>query len=176
MTIKAKLLWLAAGVVAALTAMTGLVFFQSRNILNDQVNSVGLETATSCAREVDQFFDKIETIVLGAREAALLVREGRQTPSDDDYQAALPAGNVADGSRIYRHRRLLAADRGVSYEIATTDDLAGGSWIPADIGMDLLDLGAAPMGDGLTETIAYQVSEERLPSPRHLRLKVTVDE
>ena len=89
MTIKAKLLWLAAGVVAALTAMTGLVFFQSRNILNDQVNSVGLETATSCAREVDQFFDKIETIVLGAREAALLVREGRQTPSDDDYQAAL---------------------------------------------------------------------------------------
>ena len=99
MTIKAKLLWLAAGVVAALTAMTGLVFFQSRNILNDQVNSVGLETATSCAREVDQFFDKIETIVLGAREAALLVREGRQTPSDDDYQAAL--SRMLESSKPY---------------------------------------------------------------------------
>ncbi|NCA81716.1 MAG: hypothetical protein EOM72_03090 [Opitutae bacterium] len=112
----------------------------------------------------------------GQTGAPNLLRYALGIGRHDDCQAALPAGDVAEASRIYRHRRLLAADRGVSYEIATTDDLAGGSWIPADIGMDLLDLGAAPTGDGLTETIAYQVSEERLPSPRHLRLKVTADE
>lgn len=112
----------------------------------------------------------------GQTGAPNLLRYALGIGRHDDYQAALPAGDVADGSRIYRHRRLLAADPGIAYSIESAADLPLSDWVPADIGMDLLDLGAAPTGDGLTETIAYQVSDERLPSPRHLRLKVTVDE
>ena len=47
LTIKTKLGILAVGVVGLLTVMIGLVYFQSRDILNKQVNTVGLESAPS---------------------------------------------------------------------------------------------------------------------------------
>ena len=50
MTIKAKLGLLAAGVVGLLAIMIGLVFFQSRDILNNQVNATGLEAAPNLAQ------------------------------------------------------------------------------------------------------------------------------
>ena len=99
MTIKAKLIGLALGVAAALAAMTGLVFFQSRNILEGQVNTVGVATAVQSAREVDLFFEKIEAVVAGAREATAQLREDRGALSDDDAQALL--SRMLEGAKAY---------------------------------------------------------------------------
>jgi len=60
MTIKAKLGLLAAGVVGLLAIMIGLVFFQSRDILNNQVNATGLEAAPNLAQQVNQYLGKLE--------------------------------------------------------------------------------------------------------------------
>ena len=93
-----------------------------------------------------------------------------------DYAAVRPAADMLDGVRLYRHRRLLATDSGIAYSIETATDLRLYDWTAAEIGADLIERSAIPVGDGLTETVEYQLSDERLPSPRLLRLKVVLTE
>ena len=86
MTIKAKLGLLAAGVVGLLAIMIGLVFFQSRDILNNQVNTTGLETAPNLAQQVNQYLGKLEAIVVNTREAAIRLHQEHGAQTDDAMQ------------------------------------------------------------------------------------------
>lgn len=60
MSISKKLLMLAIGIVVLLGGMVTLMAFQSKSVLNEQVNVLGLESVNSGAREVDQYFDKLK--------------------------------------------------------------------------------------------------------------------
>ena len=86
LTIKTKLGILAVGVVGLLTVMIGLVYFQSRDILNKQVNTVGLETVQNVAQQVNQYLGKLEAIVVNTREAAMNLHEGQGIQTDDALQ------------------------------------------------------------------------------------------
>ena len=86
MTIKAKLGLLAAGVVGLLAIMIGLVFFQSRDILNNQVNATGLEAAPNLAQQVNQYLGKLEAIVVNTREAAIRLHQEHGAQTDDAMQ------------------------------------------------------------------------------------------
>lgn len=93
-----------------------------------------------------------------------------------DYDAVRPTADVLDNARVFRHRRLLADDSGVDYVVETASDLVLPDWDSADIGTDLIDQGAVPTGDGLTETVEYRLDDDHLPSPRFLRLRVILTE
>lgn len=93
-----------------------------------------------------------------------------------DYDAVRPTADVLDGARVFRHRRLLAADSGVDYVVESASDLLLADWDSADVGTDLIDQGAVPTGDGLTETVEYRLDDVLLPSPRFLRLRVILAE
>ena len=86
LTIKTKLGILAVGVVGLLAVMIGLVYFQSRDILNKQVNTVGLETVQNVAVQVNQYLGKLEAIVVNTREAAMNLHEGQGIQTDDALQ------------------------------------------------------------------------------------------
>lgn len=97
----------------------------------------------------------------------------------DDYREALPSGastEEAPPAAVFRHRRLLAADSGIEYVLEYTDDLENGAWFEVVLGQDLTFRGAAPTGDGLTETVEYEVPAGTLPPPRHFRLRVRMAE
>ena len=87
-----------------------------------------------------------------------------------------PTAAVLDNVRTFRHRRLLADDSGVEYVVESASDLVLSNWDAADVGTDLIDQGAVPTGDGLTETVEYRLDDDRLPSPRFLRLRVILAE
>ena len=93
-----------------------------------------------------------------------------------DYDAARPMADVLDHVRVFRHRRLLAGDGGVEYVVESASDLLLSDWTAADVGTDLIDQGAVPTGDGLTETVEYRLDDALLPSPRYVRLRVRLTE
>ncbi len=93
-----------------------------------------------------------------------------------DVEAVRPAADALDGVRVFRHRRLLADDGEISYSIETASDLPMADWDSAEVGTDLIDLGATPTGDGLTETVEYRLDDALLPSPRYVRLKIILTE
>ena len=93
-----------------------------------------------------------------------------------DIESARPTADVLDGVRVFRHRRLLAGDSGLTYLVQTATDLLLADWTAADVGTALIDQGAVPTGDGLTETVEYRLDDALLPSPRYVRLKVILAE
>ena len=93
-----------------------------------------------------------------------------------DPDPAYPTAEILDGDRFFRHRRLLDPDSGVDYVVETASDLLLADWDSADVGTDLIDQGAVPTGDGLTETVEYRLDDDHLPSPRFLRLRVVLTE
>ena len=93
-----------------------------------------------------------------------------------DVEAVRPAADALDGVRVFRHRRLLADDGEISYSIETASDLPMADWDSAEVGTDLIDLGATPTGDGLTETVEYRLDDALLPSPRYVRLRIRLTE
>ncbi len=106
-----------------------------------------------------------------------LLRYGFGMGRADDYQNFRPMGDVTESGILFRHRRLLALDSGIEYVIEATYDLEDESPWPAAIpGTDLILLGATPSGDGLTETIEYQIPPETLPCPRFFRLRIRMAE
>ena len=86
MTIKTKLVFLTAELALLLGGMILLSFLQSRSTLNRQVIAAGTETATSSARELDQYFEKLEAVTLNAREAVAELAEVRGWIDDDVLQ------------------------------------------------------------------------------------------
>ncbi|EFQ24697.1 methyl-accepting chemotaxis sensory transducer with Cache sensor [Aminomonas paucivorans DSM 12260] len=86
MTIKAKLGLLGAGLACLLALMAGTVYLQGRNVLSRQADTVGLATAENGAREMDQYFGKLEAVVRCAREGALELLEARGAVGDDDLE------------------------------------------------------------------------------------------
>ena len=93
-----------------------------------------------------------------------------------DYDAVRPTADVLENVRVFRHRRLLDPDRGVDYVVESASDLLLADWDSADVGTDLIDQGAVPTGDGLTETVEYRLDDALLPSPRYVRLRVRLTE
>ena len=94
----------------------------------------------------------------------------------DEVGPARPSAHVQDSVRLFRHRRLLDPDSGIAYSIESATNLPDHVWTPAQIGLDLFESDAIPTGDGLSETVEYQLSDESLPAPRHLRLNITLTE
>ena len=86
LTIKARLTLLGSGTVVLLSAMIGLVFFQSRDILNNQVNATGLEAAPNLAQQVNQYLSKLEAIVVNTREVAIRLHQEHGAQTDDAMQ------------------------------------------------------------------------------------------
>ena len=103
---------------------------------------------------------------------ANLLRYGLGIGRADLYGDYCPVGAANESGTFYRHRRLLALDPGVAYAIHATRDLVGGIWDPIVIGEDLIESGTTPTGDGLTETIEYQLPPGTLATPRHFRLHI----
>lgn len=93
-----------------------------------------------------------------------------------DYDAARPTADVLDGARVFRHRRLLDPDSGLEYVVESASDLVLSDWDSATVGTDLIDQGAVPTGDDLTETVEYRLDDALLPSPRFLRLRIVLAE
>lgn len=93
-----------------------------------------------------------------------------------DYDAARPTADVLDNVRVFRHRRLLDPDSGLDYVVESASDLVLSDWDSATVGTDLIDQGAVPTGDDLTETVEYRLDDDLLPSPRFLRLRVIMVE
>ena len=93
-----------------------------------------------------------------------------------DYDAVRPVAHVLDNVRTFRHRALIHPESGVEYSIESATNLQLQDWIPAEIGRDLIFRGLNFNGDGLTATVEYELSDEFLPPPRHLRLKVVLTE
>lgn len=93
-----------------------------------------------------------------------------------DYEAARPTADVLDNVRVFRHRRLLDPDSGLAYSVETASDLLLADWDSADVGTGLIDQGAVPTGDGLTETVEYRLDDDLLPSPRYVRLRILLAE
>jgi hypothetical protein len=93
-----------------------------------------------------------------------------------NFAAVRPTAEVLENVRVFRHRRLLADDSGVDYVVESASDLQLADWDAADVGTDLIDQGAVPTGDGQTETVEYHLDDDLLPSPRYIRLKVTLTE
>jgi hypothetical protein len=93
-----------------------------------------------------------------------------------NFDAVRPTAEVLENVRVFRHRRLLADDSGVDYVVESASDLQLADWDAADVGTDLIDQGAVPTGDGQTETVEYHLDDDLLPSPRYIRLKVTLTE
>ena len=93
-----------------------------------------------------------------------------------DYAAVRPTVHVQDNVRTFRHRALIHPERGVDYSIESAADLQLQDWTPAEIGRDLIFRSSNFNGDGLTATVEYEVSDEHLPPPRYLRLKVSLTE
>ena len=106
-----------------------------------------------------------------------LLRYGLGMSRADDYNDFRPTGGANESGIRYRHRRLLALDHGIEYIIEATYDLEGGdAWPPAVPGTDLIELGATPTGDGLTETVEYQIPPATLSNPRFFRLRIRMVE
>ena len=93
-----------------------------------------------------------------------------------DAAPAYPTAAVLDNIRVFRHRRLLAGNSGVDYVVESASDLLLADWNAADVGTDLIDQGAIPTGDGLTETVEYRLDDALLPGPRYVRLKIILTE
>lgn len=89
---------------------------------------------------------------------------------------AYPTAAVLAGVRTFLHRRLLDPNNGLAYSIETASDLLLADWASAEVGLDVIDLGAVPTGDGLTETVEYRLDDEQLPTPRYVRLRVRLTE
>ena len=89
LTIKARLTLLGSGTVVLLSAMIGLVFFQSRSILTRQVDTGGLEVVRSNAREVDEYFHKLGIVALGMRDVAAELLETGKAVTDDDLESPM---------------------------------------------------------------------------------------
>lgn len=91
----------------------------------------------------------------------------------DDPSSVQPTAHVLDGLRTFRHRALLHPESGVAYAIEAATDLPLQDWTPAEIAADLILRSSNPNGDGLTATFEYELSDDLLPPPRYLRLKIS---
>ncbi|EFQ24443.1 methyl-accepting chemotaxis sensory transducer with Cache sensor [Aminomonas paucivorans DSM 12260] len=122
LTIKARLTLLGSGTVVLLSAMIGLVFFQSRSILTRQVDTGGLEVVRSNAREVDEYFHKLGIVALGMRDVAAELLETGKAVTDDDLESPM--------ARFYRScaKDLNIVDLYVGLE-STGKVGTGGDWV-----------------------------------------------
>ena len=105
-----------------------------------------------------------------------LLRFGLGIGRLDAYESYRPLGSADETGAFYRHRRLLDPAAGIEYIIETTADLESGSWPAAALGTDLIDNGATPTGDGVTEIIEYRVPLAPLAGPRYFRLRIRLTE
>ncbi len=103
-----------------------------------------------------------------------LLRYGLGLGRHDAYEDALPDG-VLRPQPIFRHRRLLAEDHGITYQIEWTDDLTANDWLSAEVGTDVIEQDTVPTGDGITEIIEYAVPVNLLNPVRYFRLEVLLD-
>ncbi|MCX7828724.1 MAG: methyl-accepting chemotaxis protein [Thermanaerothrix sp.] len=70
MSIRRKLFLLALGAAALMALMVAAVAFNSYRVLNQQVNTVGMEIIHDRAEAVDQYFDRLSAIAEAASQAA----------------------------------------------------------------------------------------------------------
>lgn len=119
LSIKAKFILLSVGVVAILAVMVGIGFFENRKITENQINSMGLDTAKSAATQVDLYFDRLDSVVTnigltvgrlydehGLTNKALIeptlvrfLEENRGAGVQDVFMAFQGSGQFADGAR-----------------------------------------------------------------------------
>ncbi|MCX7828372.1 MAG: cache domain-containing protein, partial [Thermanaerothrix sp.] len=86
LSIAKKLLVLGLGVTVLLGAMVLAVAYQSHSILNNQVNTLGLEMINNSANQVDQYFSELKTLTLGIASGAAELLETGKAVTDDDLE------------------------------------------------------------------------------------------
>ncbi len=106
---------------------------------------------------------------------ANLLRYALGLDRTNEYRSFLPVADLsldAPPTPLLRHRRLLDPASGLEYQLEYTHDLITSQWIEAILTQDLIYRAALPTGDGITESIEYEVPATTLPPPRFFRLKV----
>jgi len=125
MTISKKLLALGVGMIALLSCMIAIMAFQSKSVLNEQANTLGLETVSNGAREVDQYFDQLKTLSVSIADAAAELLETGKAAVDDDLE-----------SLVGRYYQSLSEDLNILdlyVGLETTGKLGTGSdWVEPD--------------------------------------------
>lgn len=91
----------------------------------------------------------------------------------NDPSSFQPTAHVFDGTRTFRHRALLHPESGITYSIESATNLTHHVWSPTAIGTDLIYFNSVSNSDGLTATVEYELSDDLLPAPRYLRLKIS---
>ncbi|MCX7829204.1 MAG: cache domain-containing protein, partial [Thermanaerothrix sp.] len=90
-----KLLFMGLGVTGLLAAMVIMVAHQSYSMLNQQVNSLGLELIAARADQVDRYLDSIWGIVNASAKEAQYLIEAEGKTQDGDLEPAF--GAIYDG-------------------------------------------------------------------------------
>ncbi|ACZ19870.1 hypothetical protein Taci_1656 [Thermanaerovibrio acidaminovorans DSM 6589] len=75
MTIRGKLLLLAAGVTALMVVMVGVVTYNSYQMLNRQVNTAGAEMIQDRALQVDLYFDRLSAVAQAAQRMSQMAEK-----------------------------------------------------------------------------------------------------
>ena len=88
LSIAKKLIVLGVGVTLLLGAMVLMVAYQSHSILNDQVNTLGMELIKTRANEVGRYFDVIWGTVNTSAQTAQYLMEAEGKDTDDLLQPA----------------------------------------------------------------------------------------
>ncbi len=97
----------------------------------------------------------------------------------NEFRSALPVADLSLDDppiAVLRHRRLLDPESGVEYILEYSTNLESHLWTEALLNTDLVYRAATPTGDGITESVEYEVPENTLPPPRFFRLKVWMTE
>lgn len=95
----------------------------------------------------------------------------------DAFADALPVGQVEPPIGVYRHRRLLDEESGISYVLWVSEELDSESWLEVVFGTDLIEIDTLATGDGITEIVEYEVPASTLEgTARYFRLQVVLDE
>ncbi len=89
LSIAKKLTLLGIGVTVLLGLMVAMVALQSHSILNDQVNTLGMEMIANNANQVDQYFSELKTLTLGIASGTAELLETGQAVTDDDLESVM---------------------------------------------------------------------------------------
>ena len=66
MTIRNKLIFMAAAVLVVIAAMAAVTMYRGTSVVTDLVNDAGLEVVESAAQNIDARLDKIEAVAKSA--------------------------------------------------------------------------------------------------------------
>lgn len=118
MTIKARLVALALGILCVIAIMTGIIYVRSGSALNGQLERAGAEAVKAAAGTVDEYFGKVEGVAVNAAESVryawmkgfadeeaeieemvmVLTESNKALGIQDIYMGIASTGDIADGT------------------------------------------------------------------------------